>query len=330
VIELWVRQHNSAPVIGFCNACCAELFLSSGRWEMAEGLLTEGLDVLRSGDQRARCVHPAAKLAELRLLQGRIEEAEQLLAGYEDLPEAAHALASLYLARGETQVATSVIRRRLNRTGGDSVLAAPFLALLVDVQLTEDDMAGADASAERLRGIGERSALPRVQAAATFAAGKVAEARDDDDASDRLAEAVGAFSDQGMALDAAMARMRLAASLEDVQPEVAVADARAALTEFERLGAPRHADAAAAFLRGLGSSGRTGPKGLALLTRRETEVLALLGQGLTNAEIAERLFISTKTAGHHVSSILGKLHLKNRSEAAGYAVRAGVETPTQR
>ena len=330
VIEAWVRQHNSAPVIGFCNACCAELFLSSGQWEMAEGLLTEGLDVLRSSDQRARCVHPAAKLAELRLLQGRIEEAEQLLAGYEELPEAAHALASLHLARGETSVATAVIRRRLNRTGGDSVLAAPFLALLVDVQLTGGDVAGADASAERLRAIGERSALPRVQAAAAFAAGKVAEARGEDDASDRLAEAVAAFSDQGMTLDAAMARMRLAGSLEAVDPDVAIADARAALTEFERLGAPRHADAAAAFLRGLGSSGRTGPKGLALLTRRETEVLALLGQGLTNAEIAERLFISTKTAGHHVSSILGKLHLKNRSEAAGYALRAGVEIPTRR
>ena len=143
VIEQWVRQHNSAPVIGFCNACCAELFLSSGQWEMAEGLLTEGLDVLRSSDQRARCVHPAAKLAELRVLQGRIEEAEQLVAGYEELPEAAHALASLHLARGESSVATAVIRRRLNRTGGDSVLAAPFLALLVDVQLTDGDMAGA-------------------------------------------------------------------------------------------------------------------------------------------------------------------------------------------
>ena len=330
VIEAWVRQHNSAPVIGFCNACCAELFLSSGQWEMAEGLLTEGLDVLRSSDQRARCVHPAAKLAELRLLQGRIEEAEQLLAGYEELPEAAHALASLHLARGETSVATAVIRRRLNRTGGDSVLAAPFLALLVDVQLTGGDVAGADTSAGRLRVIGERSALPRVRASAAFATGKVAEARGEDDASDRLAEAVAAFSDQGMTLDAAIARMRLAGSLEAVDPDVAVADARAALTEFERLGAPRHADAAAAFLRGLGSSGRTGPKGLALLTRRETEVLALLGQGLTNAEIAERLFISTKTAGHHVSSILGKLHLKNRSEAAGYALRTDVEIPTRR
>jgi DNA-binding NarL/FixJ family response regulator len=330
VIEMWIRQHNSAPVLGFCNACCAELFLSSGRWNEAEGLLTQGLDVLKSSDQRARCVHPAAKLAELRLLQGRIEEAEQLLAGYEELPEAAHALASLHLARDETSVAAAVIHRRLNRSGGDSVLAAPFLALLVDVQLADGDTVGAASSTERLTAIGKRSALPRVQAAAGFAAGKVAEARGDEDASDRLAAAVTAFSDQGMTLDAAMARMRLARALEGRQPEVAVADARAALAEFERLGAPRHADAAAAFLRGLGSSGRTGPKGMELLTRRETEVLALLGQGLTNAEIATRLFISTKTAGHHVSSILAKLHLKNRSEAAGYALRVGAETPDPR
>jgi DNA-binding NarL/FixJ family response regulator len=275
-------------------------------------------------------VHPAAKLAELRLMQGRIEEAEQLLVGYEELPEAAHALASLYLTRDETSVAAAVIHRRLNRSGGDSVLAAPFLALLVDVQLADGDVAGAASSTERLTAIGERSALLRIRAAAAFAAGKVADARGDDDASDLLAAAVAAFSEQGMTLDAALARMQLARSLENAQPEVAVADARAALAEFERLGAPRHADAAAAFLRGLGSSGRTGPKGMDLLTRREQEVLALLGQGLTNAQIGERLFISTKTAGHHVSSILAKLHLQNRSEAAGYALRAGVETQTRK
>jgi DNA-binding NarL/FixJ family response regulator len=130
-----------------------------------------------------------------------------------------------------------------------------------------------------------------------------------------------------MALDAALARMALASAIETEDPDVAVADAKAALAEFERIGAPRHADAAAAFLRRHGSAGRTGPKGLGELTRRETEVLALLGQGLTNAQIGERLFISTKTAGHHVSSILAKLHLANRSEAAGYALRSGVQLP---
>ena len=50
-------------------------------------------------------------------------------------------------------------------------------------------------------------------------------------------------------------------------------------------------------------------------------MLRLLGEGLTNAEIAARLYISTKTAGNHVSNLLAKLHLRSRQEAAAYAVR---------
>jgi DNA-binding CsgD family transcriptional regulator/tetratricopeptide (TPR) repeat protein len=57
------------------------------------------------------------------------------------------------------------------------------------------------------------------------------------------------------------------------------------------------------------------------LTRREREVLRLLTQRLTDPEIAERLFISRKTAGRHVSNILGKLGAANRREAAAIAVR---------
>jgi DNA-binding NarL/FixJ family response regulator len=63
-----------------------------------------------------------------------------------------------------------------------------------------------------------------------------------------------------------------------------------------------------------------GAKGLGTLTGREQEVLRLLAQGLTNAELAERLYISPKTAGNHVSNILTKLHLRSRAEAAAYAL----------
>jgi DNA-binding NarL/FixJ family response regulator len=60
------------------------------------------------------------------------------------------------------------------------------------------------------------------------------------------------------------------------------------------------------------------------MTARELEVLALVAEGLRNAEIAERLFLSEKTVGHHVSAILRKLDVRTRSQAGAAAVRLGV------
>jgi NarL family two-component system response regulator LiaR len=60
------------------------------------------------------------------------------------------------------------------------------------------------------------------------------------------------------------------------------------------------------------------------LTERELETLRLVAQGLTNQEIAEKLSISERTVGKHVSNILEKLHLANRTQAALYALRKGL------
>ncbi len=60
------------------------------------------------------------------------------------------------------------------------------------------------------------------------------------------------------------------------------------------------------------------------LTEREVEVLQLVARGLSNQEISEKLFISKRTARNHVSNILGKLHLANRTQAALYALKEGL------
>jgi NarL family two-component system response regulator LiaR len=62
------------------------------------------------------------------------------------------------------------------------------------------------------------------------------------------------------------------------------------------------------------------------LTERECDVLALIASGMSNREIAEKIFISEKTVKTHVSNILSKLHLEDRTQAAIYALKHGFVT----
>jgi DNA-binding NarL/FixJ family response regulator len=66
------------------------------------------------------------------------------------------------------------------------------------------------------------------------------------------------------------------------------------------------------------------PSGPDTLTPREREVVALLAEGLTNSQLAERLYISPRTAAVHVSNILSKLAMSSRAEVAAWAVREGL------
>jgi NarL family two-component system response regulator LiaR len=60
------------------------------------------------------------------------------------------------------------------------------------------------------------------------------------------------------------------------------------------------------------------------LTDREVEVLIFVARGLSNQEIADSLYISERTVRTHVSNILSKLHLANRTQAALYALKEGL------
>jgi DNA-binding CsgD family transcriptional regulator len=113
------------------------------------------------------------------------------------------------------------------------------------------------------------------------------------------------------------------------------ADLRRALDELQRLGARPAAAIVARRLRGRGARGLPrGPRPLtrqnpANLTPRELEVLGLVIQGLSNAEIAGRLVLSQKTVEHHVSAILRKLEVRTRGQAVSAAARLGLGLAAQ-
>lgn len=114
------------------------------------------------------------------------------------------------------------------------------------------------------------------------------------------------------------------------------AQAQRAMRMLDRLGASATLDRVRDDLasrgirtgtRGPRQSTRDNPHGL---TKRELDVLALIDQGLTNKDIGEKLFVSAKTVDHHVSSLLGKLGARNRSEAAAMGRAEGlVPTPSE-
>lgn len=156
-------------------------------------------------------------------------------------------------------------------------------------------------------------------------AGHVARMSDTDTA-DHWAAVANLWQATGRVYDVAQVRV--------FEAECAVRDgdrdrARAALATArdicERLGAvPLLERVDAAARRGGLSAGRASPDGL---TARESEVLALLAEGLTNAQIAETLVMSAKTASVHVSHVIAKLGVANRTEAAAHAHRHGLVAP---
>ena len=121
-----------------------------------------------------------------------------------------------------------------------------------------------------------------------------------------------------------------AVALGDADEDAAL---RQALDELQELGARPAAAIVARRLRARGARGvPRGPRpstreNAAGLTARELDVLALVAEGLRNAQIAERLFVSQKTVDHHVSAILRKLDTPTRGQAAAAAARIGLLEP---
>jgi DNA-binding NarL/FixJ family response regulator len=307
----------------YCRALYGGVLVATGEWILAEAELKTAVEMSRDSLPPLHVV-ALATLAELRLAQGRIKEAERLVAGFGEQGPAVPVRAAIELARGEPGLAEATARRALDGIGEDRLESALLEELLGEAELAQGK---SEAAAERGRKLAEFGAeldCRTVRARGARLWGRALAADGHLQAARRYLEtALQAFVRLGMPLEAARTRLMIAESVRGLEPDLAIAEARAALETFEELGAGSYADATAGLLRGLGvKAARAGSKAIGTLTKREREVLSLLGEGLSNPEIAERLYLSRKTVEHHVAHVLSKLGLRSRAEAAAQAVRA--------
>jgi DNA-binding NarL/FixJ family response regulator len=321
-MDRFIERYGCPYLNATCRAHYGSVLLATGDWQNAERELLAAVEL--SGDAMPALRGEAlAGLAELRLAQGRVEEAEQLLAGFEDHEAAAPVCARIHLLQGRLALAVATVRRRLGVIGGEDRLeGAVLLELLGEAEIGQGQV---EVAAERGRKLGElgdtlgsRAMRARGERLRGRALASTADARHHLDA------AVSAFVSLEMPFEAARTRLLLAQALREPDPEVAEAEARAALVAFENLGAKGDAGAAAALLREIESQSRKQTDEASGLSRREVEVLRLVARGMSNNDIADRLALSKHTVHRHVSSILTKLDLPSRAAAAAYAAQHGL------
>jgi DNA-binding NarL/FixJ family response regulator len=307
-----------------CRLVLGSVMCTTGRWDEGEAALLDALGPSGSAIYAHRS-EAAVRLAALRLLQGRVDEARELVRPCEERIGACEVLARVHLVTGELDQAAAVARQALDAAGADVLRSASMTSLLVEIDLARDDIASATAHASHLARLGDDSESNLIRAEALLAEGRVAAAMIEHERATRLLQ-------RSLALVGAEERPLLRATtaleLAHVLVEVgahgdAIGHAQRAVATFDRLGATPLGDRARAVLRSLGVSARrvtaSTATQVAALSNREQQVLALVREGLTNAEIGERLYISAKTAEHHVSRVLSKLGVRSRAEAAAVA-----------
>jgi ATP/maltotriose-dependent transcriptional regulator MalT len=314
------KRMNGLTMYSFCRLNYASVLLALGRFGEAE-------QELLAGRERALRGYPSfaaqilTKLAEVRVAQGRLAEAAELLAGEEENAASVRPLAKLFLARGEAEQATSLLERRLSLVSKDSMQAAPLYGLLTEARLDTGDLQGAADAARCLTAVAALTERAACVAAAEYATGLVALAERDARAWVYFESALARYAALEMPFEAARARLGMARALASSDMPSAIEMARRARADFERLGALGELARSSEVLRELGVGTGPGKRSEGVLSEREMDVLGCLSEGLSNVEIGKRLFISPKTVEHHVGKILSKLGLKSRAAAAVYALK---------
>lgn len=306
-----------------CRTIHGAVLFATGAWAQAEETLKRAIELSRAFVPRHH-IEGLATLAQLRIAQGRTEEAIHLVAGAETHSASVPVLARAYLAAGRADLAEAAARGRLDAIERDRLESGVILEILGEAVIAQGRSPEAAELGRGLLERGQRCDSVIFAARGARLLGHALVESEPESAAHHLGVAEAAFTGLGMPYEAARARLARARALRAVDPAAAELAGRASLAAFETLGARTDADHAAALLRALGvKAGRGGPGPKDELSRREEEVLELVALGLSNPEIAARLFLSRKTVEHHVASILAKLGLRSRSEAAAAAVRRG-------
>jgi len=326
----WYVRLQLSPGLPFCRNHYSSVLMWQGEWAEAEA---EILAMRSELPDTARVLtgEAVSRLGELRRRQGRREEAALLFAEAESHPRAWLGRAALVLDElasdgGDPGAVVSLVERYFGQLAPEDRLGrAPGLDLLVRALALMKKDESARAAAAELFAIAEAARTDALRALGSAAQGAVAAGAGDHDAARHCFEdALDRFEMTGAPFESGRARLDLARALAALgQTDEAAREARQTLAGFERIGAAGEAGRARRLLEELSSGGPEPEKASALakLTGRETEVLGLVAQGLSNPEIARRLSIREGTVKRHVATVLAKLNLPSRAAAAAHLAR---------
>jgi len=320
----WSQRHPFAVFPGLCRVKRAEVLQWRGDWEAAERearRACEELAAIKLNSAAAAWV----EVGEIRRRIGDLAGAEEAFGRAQEMCcTPAGGLARLRLAQGRIDEARSIIDDALRDETWNRLARARLLPAKVQIALAGGDADAARTAADELDGIATEFDSALLLAEAAVARGRVALAAGDlAEACSSLRRGFERWTELDVPYEAATAQLLLghaSGRLGDREGEERWLAGAAAT--FERLGAAYDARAG-------GEAARL-PVLPCGLTEREAEVVRLVAEGLTNKDIAARLFLSEKTVARHLSNIFVKIGVGTRAAATAFAFERGIVAPRAR